>query len=212
MIQRIAIYGGTFDPIHFGHLRSIEELRERLSLDCVRLIPSYTPPHRGQPGATSKQRLDMLHLATDNLSNMIVDDREVRRKGTSYTVDTLAELRSEYGATVQIVFVLGSDAFALLHEWHKWQELTNYVHLVVMERPQANAQITDGLVLEWLEARSVKGVEQLIGPSGQVARVRLSPIDISATEIRRRVRTGESLEDFVPLEVANYIDEHKLYV
>ena len=211
MTKRIAIYGGTFDPVHFGHLKSIDALRRLLNLDLVRLIPSYIPPHRDEPGASSSDRLTMLELAAKDLE-VEVDDREIRREGTSYSVDTLRELRDELGAGPELMFVLGSDAFALLHEWFNWESLTNYAHIIVMERPGLSSEVRDQSVLEWAETRIVDDVHALHGAGGNIARVALSPYDISATQIRRRITNGGDISELVPEAVANYIKQHKLYV
>ena len=211
MSQRIAIYGGTFDPIHFGHLRSIDELKQRLEFNTVRLIPSYIPPHRAEPGASSEDRLNMLRLAAEEFDELVVDEREIQRRGTSYTVDTLAEIRGDLRDDAQLMFVLGTDAYALLHEWYRWEKLTDYAHLIVMERPGLSAEVVDGQVVEWTKARLLDSVQQLEGPSGSVVKIALSPYEISATEIRRRVRNGVDCTQWLPNAVANYIKAHKLY-
>lgn len=211
MTERIAIYGGTFDPIHFGHIRSISEFQVRVKADAVRLVPSYIPPHRALPGASPEARLAMLALAAETMTHVVVDDRELLRQGTSYTVDTVTELRAEYGPDAQMMFVLGSDAFALIHEWHDWQALTNFVHLVVMDRAGFIAQPSEPKVLEWLTDKEVDSVDALQGAAGSVARVVLTPIDISATMIRQRLQNRLPIDDLVPINVAKYIRTHKLY-
>ena len=211
-MQRIAIYGGTFDPIHYGHLRSIAELKNRLELDQVRLIPSSVPPHRDSPGASTTQRLEMLRLAVQEFPGLEIDEREMHRSGASYTIDTLAEIRDEVGPDVQLLFVLGSDAFALLHEWHRWQALTDFAHLIIMDRPGLALEAPPPMVLEWLDQRLVIEPDQLKGTHGQIARVALTRVDISATEVRANCAAGECINTLVPERVANFIKLHKLYV
>ena len=212
MTSRIAIYGGTFDPIHNGHLGSITELAQRLNIDQVKLIPSYIPPHRDEPGATSAQRLEMVRLGAAALPKVQVDDREVQRQGRSYTVETLEQLRSELGPEAVLFFILGSDAYALLHEWHRWQELTNYAHMVVMQRPESNGREPEPAVLTWQQSRFVPEPLEISGVCGAITKITLTQYDIAATEIRRRVRCGESIDVLVPQAVASYITEHKLYL
>lgn len=221
MTQRIAIYGGTFDPIHNGHLGSIAELQKRLSIDRIHLIPAYMPALRDTPSATSRQRLEMLQQVAGSLAGAIVDDREIQRQGTSYTVDSLSELRNEYDQEDQLFFVLGSDAFERLDEWHQWSRLTDYAHLVVMKRPELSAQPSTvsrsisqdnlELVLEWLEERLVDDPLELDGPAGKVVQITLPQIDISATDIRNRVRLKRGIEKLVPKAVSDYVTQHNLY-
>ena len=216
MRRRIAIYGGTFDPIHLGHLGSIIDLKDRLHIEQVHLIPSYIPPHRGSPGATAEQRLEMLELGVQGMEGILVDDREVVRRGKSYTIDTLQELRLQYGPEAQLFFVLGTDAYKLLDEWHRWQELTNFAHIVVMRRQDSRAGETSDqgpnrLVLEWQQDKRVSDLAELSGSGGKIVEVALSPIDISSTLVRQCVRSGKSLDHLVPNQVAKYIAEQKLY-
>ena len=126
--------GGTYDPVHIGHLRMALELSELLSAD-VHLLPCFEPVHRGEPGATSVQRLEMLELATENESALVVDQREILRKGPSYTVDSLRSIREQYGPDESVVLVLGTDAFNGLSDWHQWHEITKLAHIIVLTRP-----------------------------------------------------------------------------
>ncbi len=212
MTRRIAIYGGTFDPIHNGHLGSIDELRNTLKIDLVHLVPSYIPPHRGEPGASAQQRLEMLELAAGQAMGLVVDNREVERQGTSYSIDTLSGFRQEYGPDVELLFVMGDDAFALLHTWHRWREITDFAHIIVMARPNMIAEQPDSMVLEWCSQRRIESSAELEGASGRLLELSLEPRDVSATEIRQRVKDQLSIEELVPKVVANYITGHKLYL
>lgn len=207
----IAIYGGTFDPIHYGHLRSVAELKARLDLTEVRLIPAHIPPHRDRPGATSVQRLDMLKLALQEFPQLGYDAREMERSGASYTIDTLSEIRAEVGSDTSLVFVLGADAYVLLHEWHRWREITDYANVVIMQRPGAEHLRADHIVLEWQRQRWVEKPELFLGHSGQISEVRLTPHDVSATQIRNYRASNQSIEALVPRSVAAYITQHGLY-
>ena len=130
----IGIFGGTFDPVHYGHLRSALEVKDIFGLSEVRLIPCAQPPHREQPAATALMRLHMLELAIENQPGLIIDTRELNRQGVSYMVDTLKSLRQEFPNEPLLLFI-GSDAFNHLKTWHQWQHLFDTAHIVVMTRP-----------------------------------------------------------------------------
>ena len=133
--RMVGVVGGTFDPIHDGHLRMALEVANRLALDEVRFIPSAKPPHRDEPDATDLQRLNMVELAIMGEARFILDDREYRREGDSYMVDTLESLRDEMGRDVSLILILGSDAFLGLTSWHRWQRLLELTHIAVVVRP-----------------------------------------------------------------------------
>lgn len=134
----VGIVGGTFDPIHFGHLRMALELSTRLGLDEVRFIPAARPPHRGEPDASDLQRLEMVARAILAEERFVLDDREYRREGDSYMVDTLESLRAEMGDDVSLNLIMGSDAFLGLADWHRWQSLLELAHIVVVTRPDSS--------------------------------------------------------------------------
>ena len=131
----IGIFGGTFDPIHFGHLRLAEEMLELANLQQIRFIPTGTPPHRGAPQVTAVQRSAMVGLAIADQPKFVLDEREVRRAHMCYTVDTLRELRQELGEAQPLCLLMGGDAFLQLHTWYQWEELLELAHIVVGCRP-----------------------------------------------------------------------------
>ncbi len=135
--RRIGIFGGTFDPVHNGHLRTALEVAELLAFDELRLVPASVPPHRGAPLATAAERLRMLQLAADAHPGFVVDDRELVRGGASYTIDTLRSLRAELGETVRLCLIVGMDAFAAIDTWKEWRALGDHAHIVVVQRPGA---------------------------------------------------------------------------
>ncbi len=210
MTQRIGLLGGTFDPIHIGHLRAALEVAEQFALDELRLIPSARPPHRGAPQVSAQARLDMVRLAVADVPPLNVDDRELWRDRPSWTIDTLESLRAELGAEVQLLLLVGWDAFCGLPTWHRWQELLDHCHILVLQRPDAGSEAPDAL-RNLLAARSVADPQALKGPAGQIAFVWQMPLAISATQVRERLGSGRSIRFLVPDAVLAYIHAHGLY-
>ncbi|MCR8921214.1 nicotinate-nucleotide adenylyltransferase [Dasania sp. GY-MA-18] len=207
----IALLGGTFDPIHNGHLLSAQELKAVLAADEFRFIPCHRPPHRATPGVSSQQRLAMVELAIAGKPGLSVDGRELQRDQLSYTIDTLIELRREYGEHAVLCWVMGVDAFCHLDTWHRWQELLDYAHIIVMARPEATLP-TQGPVAELLAAHQVETVAVLLQqPAGQLLLQTLTPYPISATAIRQAFREGKRPSQALPEPVLNYIEQHQLY-
>ncbi len=209
-MKKIAVFGGTFDPVHIGHLRSAVELREQLGCDQLRLIPARVPPHRPQPAASAEQRLRMLRLAVADEPGLVVDDRELRRDGPSYTYDTLRELRAELGADCSLALVMGADACAALDGWHRWRELFELAHLVVMARPDAQLPAT-GIVADELRPRLRTATALDTDTAGAVVCMTLTPLPISATAIRTQIAAGRSPRYLLPDDVWRYILQHHLY-
>jgi nicotinate-nucleotide adenylyltransferase len=207
----LAILGGTFDPVHFGHLRSAIAVKELLAVRQVKLVPSFIPPHRGLPHSTASERLSMLRIATHDNSGVVVDDREISRQGISYTVDTLTSFRQEIGENVSLYFILGIDSFCTLNEWVRWQELTGIAHLIVLARPGFLAQIP-AEIRTWENNKLVGNVDCMRSkPAGGICYVELVQVDISATEIREMIGSGIRPTGKMPECVIDYAFEHKLY-
>jgi nicotinate-nucleotide adenylyltransferase len=206
------ILGGTFDPIHYGHLRFAEDARDRLRLTEVRLVPTGVPPHRIPPQASGADRLAMVQLALANSPGLRADDIELRHAGTSYTVRTLQALRSELGAT-PLCLLLGADALAGLASWHRWRELFDLAHLVVAARPGSVAleALPPEIMGEW-SARMTHDLGELHDhPAGRTFYLPIRPHLISASDLRRRLATGERPRDLLPPSVLAYIDSHHIY-
>ncbi|MBI3896685.1 MAG: nicotinate-nucleotide adenylyltransferase [Gammaproteobacteria bacterium] len=207
----IGLLGGTFDPIHYGHLRPAHEVKERLALSAVHLIPAAVPPHRAPPIATAAQRLRMVELAVAEFPGLIADDCELRRGNVSYTVTTLAALRAELGST-PLCLLLGTDAFAGLATWHRWQELFELAHLVVMQRPGQALPVPAALPV-WARQRlqtDAKNLAEL--PAGGILFVDVTPHSVSATELRATIARGEEpLPTILPPAVWDYIRHNRLY-
>ncbi len=211
----IGILGGTFDPIHLGHLRAAEEVREAEGLDEMRFVPSAVPPHKAHAGlAPAADRLRMVELAIDGVPGFTSWDVELRRTGPSYSVDTLRALRAERGPGVRIVFVIGRDAFADFDSWKDHGAILGLCDLVVITRPPWPPELTlDDFPVA---TRGALGYDRRSGvfrhASGHaVTLARITPLDISATSIRARVTAGLSIRFLVPAAVEGYITEHALY-
>lgn len=208
--RRIGLLGGTFNPVHIGHLRAALEVVEFLRLDELRLVPSARPPHRETPQVSAEQRLAMVALAVADEPALSVDDRELRRDKPSYTVDTLESLRAELAADDQVFLLLGWDAFCGLPSWLRWQELLDHCHLLVLQRPDADSEAPEAL-RDLLAARSVSDPLALAGPGGQISFIWQNPLAISATQIRQLLAAGRSVRFLLPDAVLAYIHAHGLY-
>lgn len=205
------IYGGTFDPVHHGHLRLALELCDRLGVGQVSLVPCHIPPHRGRTGATAEQRLRLLQLAIDGEPRLQIDDRELRRDGASYTADTLRQLRDELGPREPLAMVVGTDAFAGFDRWRDWQQIPELAHVIVVQRP-GPALDADSAPARLLEEFSVTGPQALHDrPAGSILALNPPLLDISATGIRERIGDGRSPRYLVPDSVWSEIRRLGLY-
>lgn len=207
----IGILGGTFDPIHYGHLRSALEVKDIFGLAEVRLIPCANPPHREQPAVTAKMRLQMLELAIKDQPGLKIDTRELDRhdlhQAPSYMVDTLKSLRQEF-LTEPLLLFIGSDAFIHLTGWHQWQRLFDYAHIVVMTRPGFETQQLD----DFFKARLVGDINELAQASaGKLCFQQVTQLDISATAIRDIIARKQNPGFLLPDAVIEYIKQHQLY-
>ncbi len=207
----IAVMGGTFDPVHNGHLRSALELKELLALNEVHLVPCHQPPHRQQPGRTSQQRLDMLQLAVCEEQGLCIDDRELRQDQSSYSVLTLQSLRDELGEDAVICWAMGIDAFAHFTRWHQWQRILQLANLVVMTRPGSELDSASEEARLWQDLQ-LDSTELAMHPYGRIIPVRLpSQLEISATYIRQQLAAKRSVRYLLPEAVLRYIADNDLY-
>ena len=211
----IGIFGGTFNPVHWGHLRTAQEIKKALAMDVMMLVPCGVPPHRDEPDIDPQIRLAMLNAAIAGNDELKVDDRELQRAGPSYTVDTLQSIRGEKG-DIPIVLCVGADAFVHLDTWHHWTNLIKLAHIVVAYRPgwpveTLHQQVSDDLKT-MLKEHLVTNSELLHEePAGYVLTQKVTDIDISSSMIRQRIARGESVEDYVPSSVMQIIDSKQLY-
>jgi len=210
----IGILGGTFNPIHHGHLRLAEELADALDLEAVRIIPASIPPHREAPRVSTEHRLQMARLACAANSRLLVDERECRRRGPSYTVDTLHELRRELGASTLLSLLMGVDAFNALTTWSRWEELFQLAHIVIAQRPgfRFEGESLPAALARQAETRSAQSLSDLhMHPAGLIAFCTITALDISGTAIRSSIAQGRSARYLLPDAVLDYIREHQLY-
>lgn len=195
-VSPLALFGGTFDPIHIGHLSVAWEASELLDAE-VRLMPANVPPHRPPPTASATQRVDMLRAALRGQSRLALDTRELERSGPSYTIDTLEELRREYGER-PLVLLLGADAFAGLRSWHRWRELFDVTHLGVINRPGIEACVPVELERAVAARRTDDpGVIRSL-PAGKVIELAVTPLEVSATRIRELLAAGRDPRYLLP--------------
>lgn len=208
----IALYGGTFDPIHYGHLRSVSALAECVSLQQVTIMPNNVPPHRPQPLASSQQRKEMVELAIAGNPLFKLDCRELRRSTPSWTVETLEQIRKEQGSARPLAFIIGQDSLLSLHRWHRWEALLDLCHLLVCQRPGYALTMDTPEQQAWLnDHRASCAAELHSAPAGKIFLAQTPMYDISATAIRQRLAQRLSCEDLVPAPVLDYIHHHHLY-
>ncbi len=209
-MKPIGIFGGAFDPIHFGHLRTAFELQQALALEELRFVPAGNPPHRDAPLADAEVRLAMVRAAIEGQPGFAVDDREVRRDGPSYTVTTLAELRAE-APERPVCLVVGMDAFLGLHRWHRWREILQLAHIAVAHRPGWRAP-TDGTLGELIAERGTGRVADL--QQSQAGHIFVHPVtqlEISSTDLRNIIVNGRDPRYLVPDAVRDIIRETGCY-
>ena len=214
----IGIFGGTFNPIHHGHLRSALEMVELLGLYKLHIVPCGIPPHRETPQVGAQQRLAMLQAAVAGEPVFVVDDREIKRGGPSYSLDTVKSVREEYAANdprQAIVLIIGADAFRGFDTWHEWRSIMDYVHIVVMQRPdlanKSGAHLSPQLQ-SFADERQVESVKPLWETShGKLYFHTVTQLDISSSQIRERIAEGKSARYLMPDAVWRMIRENQYY-
>lgn len=214
-MRPVGILGGTFDPIHFGHLRLAEEMLEQAGLEQIRFIPTGMPPHRDEPLVSARRRSAMVKLAIADQPAFVLDEREVERGAPCYTVDTLGELRAELCEDQPLCLLMGADAFLQLHTWHEWERLFELAHIVVGCRPgyalDERIEVAPELLRKHYRERLCAVSDMARAPCGGVAELAIPKLEISATDIRRRVAEGRSIRYLLPNAVAEFIHQHHLY-
>jgi len=208
--QAMGILGGTFDPIHFGHLRTALELYQTLDLAAVKFIPCYQPVHRKLPIASPEQRLAMVRCAIADEPALQCDDCEIQRQGPSYMIDTLEKLREKHPNT-PFCLIMGIDALLGFPSWHRYEEILKMAHLVIAHRPHYQLPHT-GTVAELLKHRLVHHAIALHDSlAGNILLHPVTALEISATEIRRQIAMGGNPRYLLPDSVYGYVQEHGVY-
>ena len=214
MTPALGLLGGTFDPIHYGHLELAREVRAALDLAAVRLIPAGDPPHRVVPVASAGERLAMVELAVADYPGLAADGREIARAGRSYTVLTLAELRAEDPAR-PLALIVGADAFLGLPTWHRWQELFDLAHIVLVARPGTafEGAPPPPLAREWERRYTADHRALSDAPAGSIVHQAITPRPIAASQIRAALARGDlaPVRGLLPPAVLAYIERNRLY-
>ena len=210
-----ALLGGTFDPIHYGHLRPAISLANEVGLKQIGLLPNHIPPHKPQPEASTEQRLAMLKLAIEGLPLFALNVREILPETStrpSYTIETLQAWRQENGNSEGLAFIMGQDSLLSLPTWSKWKTLLDYCHLLICRRP-GYAQKTDNIELQqWIDMHNTTNIKDLHNsPHGYIFFAHTPLEDISATEIRQNINNQASCKNLLPPKVWHYIHQQGLY-
>lgn len=209
-VKRRIVFGGTFDPVHRGHLESANAVYRALSPDEFRFLPAGDPPHRSITHASPEHRLRMLQLALKPYPWFTIDQQELEREGPSWMTDTLQALRKAFPQDA-LILLLGQDSANGLATWHQWRRIPELAHLVIMTRPGESPEYTKELALE-IEQRIVQDAARLAGDkAGLVLPLSVPPEVVSSTDLRERIAMGQALRDLVPVRVAEYIELNGLY-
>jgi nicotinate-nucleotide adenylyltransferase len=206
----IGLLGGTFDPVHYGHLQPARLAKQQLGFDELRLLPCHQPVHRHPPVASPQQRVAMLKLALQEFAELSLDTRELDRDGLSYSFDTLSALRAELPHAT-FCWMLGFDAFQEFHQWYRWRQVLNLTHLLVVRRPGYKTDLSAELA-DLLSRRQVNDSQVLRqSPAGAIVILELNAPDISASGLRVRLANSESIDGLVPGPVRDWLNKNPVY-
>jgi len=206
----IGLFGGTFDPIHSGHLKIAEQLIDLLDLQCMQFIPNKHPMYRDKPVANAKHRLAMTRIATAHYPKFIVNDVEINRPGPTYTIDTITAIREQIPKQ-PLCLLIGEDVFASMNGWHDWKKIPDMVHLIIIDRPGVTHPYNSEIQALFDERKTHDTHSLSKKPGGKIIRHLIDPLTISATKVRKKLKTGEDVSREVPPEVLRYIEQHHLY-
>ena len=207
----VALLGGTFNPIHFGHLNLANCLVDYLQVESVRMIPCAIPPHRERPSVSAEQRLAMLQLAIDDHPLLTSDDLELRKSTPSYSIETVQQIRQQVGEETPLFFCIGMDSLLTIDSWHHWQQLLDYCHLAICPRPGYKLPIK-GHLAEWIEQNLCDDIERVKTLAQGCLHLCKIPLkDISSTAIRDSIKCAQSIDHLTPKSVVNFITKHSLY-
>jgi len=210
-MKPIGIFGGTFDPVHCGHLRSALDALQTLGLQEVRMMPCRQSPLRDEPQITATQRMAMRELAIAGEPGLVADGRELQREGPSFSVDTLQGLREDF-PDVPLCLIVGMDAFIDFAKWKDWQQIFTLAHVVVVQRPGSELQLTNVTLQNEFDQRRCQQVGELASDkAGKIFLLEATRLEISATQVRALVAAGNSARYLLPDPVWQYIQQHRLY-
>lgn len=215
----IGIFGGSFDPVHFGHIKTALTLLEQFEFEHIRFIPCQLSPHKESVNADARHRWQMLNLVCDSNPKLITDDRELKRQPPSYTIDTLLELRKDYGEQQSLVLILGMDAYLSFCAWHRYEEILTIGHIILMGRPgysmgkkSSELEKATDCEREYYDLNKVEEINELVNtPNGKIFKCNFEELDISSTMIRNKISEGHQPKFMIPGNVWNYIRRNKLY-
>ena len=213
MNSLIGVFGGTFDPVHKGHLAIVIQLLKTLPFTELRMVPCHLPVHRKQPGASEQDRLTMLKLATDSLNNpkLVIDDIEIRRGGHSYMIDTLSTYQQRYTDNHSLALIMGYDAWLGFQQWHKWQDILTTAHIILIHRPEIELPTTGPLAELLIQHQTTDSQQLLTEKAGKILLQAHYQFTISATEVRNALKQQADLRKLLPEKVLQYIIERNLY-
>ena len=204
----IGVFGGTFDPVHNGHTKIIQNLLELIPFDEIKVIPNGQPPHRTSV-CSNNDRLEMVNLAFKGINKISVDEREIHRKGPSYAIHTAREVLEEYHQD-NIIWIMGSDAFSEIDTWFEWEDFFNTINILVMARPGSEIDSTS-MAGTLVQERQTSNIDDLSHGAGKILIVEIDPINISSTQVRSNLAAGETVNELILEDVSDYIDSGKLY-
>ena len=209
MARLMGIFGGTFDPIHFGHLRPAYEVMQAAGLEQVRFLPNRLPPHRESPWLDTETRRQLVEVAIADVDGFVLDDRELKREGPSYMVDTLADLKNDFPEH-HLCLIMGMDAFSGFTQWHRWQDILNLCHLIIASRPGA-VKPDFAEFRDIIESRFCDQTEALVGSQqGQILLQSVTLLDISASQIRQSLISGASIRYLVPESIRERLEARQI--
>ena len=211
-MHSIGVLGGTFDPIHNGHIRLALEVRNKLKLDTIKLIPANIPPHRSTPLASANDRKKMVELAILDQENLSIDLREIENKNISYTVNTLISLRVEFPNDA-LFLIVGEDVFNMIDTWKDWQSILNYTHIIVATRLEENKKNISDELKVWRKKNEINDIKILkMTQSGHVFYINTPIVGISSRMIRECYSQNKIIDEYLPSNIISYIKENNLYM